>query len=375
MVVSCAGTNCNKPAGLRCPKCVDLGLRPAFFCSQDCFKKNYSVHKILHKMAKGTFGVTSNNPWPQFTYTGELRPTYPLSLKRVVPDHIPRPDYADDGEGRPFSEIKAKYEEPTKIIPVTDGADLEKLKAVCRLARECLDVGARMIRPGVTTDEIDAAVHAACVERNAYPSPLNYYTFPKSCCTSVNEVICHGIPDHRPLVDGDIVNLDITLYKDGYHGDLNETYFCGNVSDEKRKLVKNAKECLDKAIAMVKPGVAYRDLGNTIHDHAETQGLSVVRSYCGHGINTLFHCAPNVPHYRNNKAVGVMEVGHVFTIEPMINLGGFRDKTWPDNWTSVTTDGKASAQFEHTMIVTETGVEVLTARIDDTLTKDARSQL
>ena len=221
------------------------------------------------------------------------------------------------------------------------------------------------MKPGTTCDEIDRAVHDACLERDSYPSPLNYYHFPKSCCTSVNEVICHGIPDTRPLEDGDICNLDITLYHNGFHGDLNETYFVGEVAKEHQDLVRVSKECLDLAIDMVKPGCLYRNLGNTIQKHATANGFSVVRSYCGHGIHSLFHTAPNVPHYAKNKAVGIMQPGHCFTIEPMINAGRWEDETWPDSWTSVTRDGKRSAQFEHTLLVTETGCDILTARLPD----------
>ncbi|CAO3626973.1 unnamed protein product [Cunninghamella echinulata] len=234
------------------------------------------------------------------------------------------------------------------------------MRKVCKLAREVLDIGAAAIRPGITTDEIDKIIHDATIERGAYPSPLNYYQFPKSVCTSVNEVICHGIPDQRPLKEGDIVNLDVTCYYGGFHGDLNETYLVGNVDEKGRLLVKTAKECLEKAIALVKPGARYRDFGKVIEDHAKKNGFSVVRTFCGHGINQLFHCAPNVPHYANNKAIGIMKPGHVFTIEPMICEGTWRDQLWPDNWTAVTCDGKRSAQFEHTMLVTEDGVEILT---------------
>ncbi|KAG0183567.1 Methionine aminopeptidase 1 [Apophysomyces sp. BC1034] len=234
------------------------------------------------------------------------------------------------------------------------------MRKVCKLAREVLDIGAAAIRPGITTDEIDRIIHEATIERNAYPSPLNYYNFPKSVCTSVNEVICHGIPDKRPLKDGDIVNIDVTCYYGGFHGDLNETYLVGNVDEKGQLLVKTARECLEKAIAMVKPGIRYRDFGKVIEEHAKKNGFSVVRSFCGHGINQLFHCSPNVPHYANNKAVGIIRPGHVFTIEPMICEGTWRDELWPDNWTAVTVDGKRSAQFEHTMLVTEDGVEILT---------------
>ncbi|KAK3288917.1 Microtubule-associated protein 1A, partial [Cymbomonas tetramitiformis] len=217
--------------------------------------------------------------------------------------------------------------------------------------------------PGITTDEIDKVVHDTIVAGGGYPSPLNYHSFPKSVCTSVNEVICHGIPDARILEDGDVVNVDVTACLDGWHGDLNETFCVGNVSDENKHLVKTAYECLFKAIEMVKPGTRYRDVGDAISRHASNNKLSVVKTYCGHGIGDLFHCAPNVPHYARNKAVGVMKVGQTFTIEPMINQGSWKDMTWPDGWTAVTEDGKHSAQFEHTMVVTETGVELLTARL------------
>jgi len=213
-----------------------------------------------------------------------------------------------------------------------------------------LDEAARVTDVGVTTDEIDRVVHEACIERECYPSPLNYYRFPKSCCTSVNEVICHGIPDLRPV------------YHRGFHGDLNETFLIGEVSPEAKKLVQATWECLQNAIKMVKPGVKYRDVGNVIQKHAQANGFSVVRSYCGHGINRLFHTAPSIPHYAKNKAVGVMKPGHSFTIEPMISEGTWRDEQWPDDWTAVTQDGKLSAQFEETLLVTENGVEVLTKR-------------
>lgn len=184
-------------------------------------------------------------------------------------------------------------------------------------------------------------------------------------CTSVNEIICHGIPDGRPLRDGDIVNIDVSLYFGGFHGDLNETYYIGTPSPEAIRVVETARDCLNAAIALVKPGMLFREAGNAIEPLARARGCSVVRTYCGHGINRLFHCAPNVPHYAKNKTVGVAKKGMCFTIEPMINLGSWRDRTWPDSWTSATTDGALSAQFEHTLLVTDDGVEVLTARKPD----------
>jgi len=179
---------------------------------------------------------------------------------------------------------------------------------------------------------------------------------------SVNEVVCHGIPDCRELCDGDIVNIDISVYYKGYHGDLNETFLVGKVADKFQKLIKTTYDSLMKAIELVKPGTAIRELGNVISAVVSKQGYSVVRTYCGHGIGELFHCAPNVPHYARNKAVGVLRPGMVFTIEPMINYGAWRDKLWPDDWTCVTADGERSAQFEHTLLVTNNGVEILTAR-------------
>lgn len=191
--------------------------------------------------------------------------------------------------------------------------------------------------------------------------------FPKSVCTSVNEVICHGIPDSRILLDGDIVNLDVSLYHGGYHGDLNETYYVGpaGLSKANIHLVETTRECLRLAIETVKPGLPFRNIGNTIEKYAKEQKCSVITTYCGHGINTLFHCAPNIPHYAKNKAVGVAKPGMCFTIEPMISVGSPKDTTWPDNWTSVTRDGARTAQFEHTLLVTDDGCEVLTARLED----------
>ncbi|KAI9221442.1 peptidase M24, structural domain-containing protein [Blastocladiella britannica] len=359
----CAGPDCGKPATLVCPTCLKLSLprETARFCAQDCFKRSWAAHKPLHEAAVAA-GATFDpfDAHRKFKYTGDLRAAYPLSATRVVPAGIARPDYAETG--RPLSEEK---EARLKVIESLKPGQIAKMREVCRLAREVLDAGIAACRPGVTTDAVDEVVHNATVERGAYPSPLNYHNFPKSCCTSVNEVICHGIPDQRALVDGDIVNVDVSIYKDGYHADLNETVFVGRRAwdDEKaRALVDATRECLKQAILMCKPGVMYRDLGNTIEKVAKQRGFAVNRTYCGHGIHRYFHCTPNIPHYAKNKAVGSMKAGHVFTIEPMINEGVHAEDHWPDNWTAVTRDGKRSAQFEHTLLITDTGVEVLTLR-------------
>jgi methionyl aminopeptidase len=334
-VLSCA--RCGKPAVLQCPKCMELKLprEDAAFCTQECFKASWSVHKSVHtKLVSGTHvssisSEKSQSGWlyclkkgqmrssrlPHFEWTGPLRP-YPISMMRMVPDDIEKPDWALDGIPKiePNSDLQTRVEIKTP-------EQIERMREVCRISREVLDAAARIIRPGITTDEIDQVVHDATIAFGAYPSPLNYHFFPKSCCTSVNEVICHGIPDARQLEDGDIVNVDISVYYNGVHGDLNETYFVGNVDEASQHLVQSTYECLEKAISIVKPGVRFREVGDVISRHASMSGLSVVKSYCGHGIGELFHCAPNIPHYAKNKAVGIMKAGQTFTIEPMINAG------------------------------------------------------
>ncbi|KAK0483591.1 peptidase M24, structural domain-containing protein [Armillaria novae-zelandiae] len=362
--ILCQSTTCpngNPPSKLECPTCNKLGIRGSYFCGQECFKAGcvllcFVVRVLsIHRAPDGSY-----NPFPNYEYTGSMRPMYPLSAKRMVPDHIPRPEYADDG--RPMTEVRAAGQPPR----ILSKEEQDKMRTVCRLAREVLDIAASHVKPGVTTDELDEIVHNACIERNAYPSPLNYRNFPKSVCTSINEVICHGIPDRRKLKNGDIINIGLFIDFIRYHGDLNETYAVGEIDDDTKKLIRTTRECLDEAIKLCKPGALFRDLGKAMQvpsgePIARSNGCAVVRSYTGHGVNDLFHCSPNIPHYAKNKAVGTMKAGMVFTIEPMINLGhNWGDVHWPDNWTATTVDGKKSAQFEDTLLITETGVEVLT---------------
>ncbi|KAG5955227.1 hypothetical protein E4U13_004627 [Claviceps humidiphila] len=373
----CLGRDCENDAGsLQCPTCLKLGVKDSFFCSQDCFKRNWGDHKTVHKSQsnilhhiKAPKGLSPDpvtgfyNPFPRFQFSGPLRPVYPLSEHRLVPKSIPHPVWWQDGNPRYSRSLTNRNR-----IEILDASGQEAMRKSCRIAREVLDIAAAAAKPGVTTDYLDSIVHKACIERNSYPSPLNYNNFPKSCCTSINEVICHGIPDQRALLDGDILNIDISLYHQGYHADLNETYYIGDkakADPDNVRVVEAARECLDEAIKLVKPGVLIREFGNIIEKHAKKKDCSVIRTYCGHGINKLFHCAPNVPHYAKNKAVGECKPGMTFTIEPMIALGKYRDITWPDNWTSTTIDGKRTAQFEHTLLVTEDGVEILTARKED----------
>ncbi|KIY43344.1 methionine aminopeptidase [Fistulina hepatica ATCC 64428] len=362
-VVQCQSAEClngHPPSRFECPTCHKLGITGSFFCGQECFKAGCGcVNRCIATLNRDIENVLADayNPFPAFEFTGSLRPIYPLSGRRTVPGRIPFPDYAIDG--KPMLEMKHAGQ-PPRILNVDE---IEKMRTVCRLAREVLDIAALHVKPGITTDALDEIVHNACVERNSYSSPLSYRGFPKSVCTSVNEVICHGIPDRRKLRDGDIVNIDVTLYHDGFHGDVNATYPVGDVNEGSKKLIRTTRKALDDVIAMCKPGVLFRDLGKVIEPVARTNGCSVVRTYTGHGINNVFHAAPtNIPHYAKNKAVGTMKPSMIFTIEPMINLGpNCRDVHWPDNWTATTVDGNRSAQFEETMLITETGVEVLTA--------------
>ena len=282
---------------------------------------------------------------------GEARRVRPglISPVRPVPDDIARPDYALTGRPGKGSGRMVKTAE-----------ELGRLRHSCRAAAEVLEETARAIAPGVTTDHLDAVCHAAYLARGGYPSTLNYHGYPKSLCTSVNEVICHGIPDSRPLEDGDIVNLDVTIFLDGMHGDTNATYYVGSVDDESRRLVEVTRECLERGIAAAGPDVPMNEIGRAIQTHAEANGFGVVRAFVGHGIGDTFHMPPQVPHYYDPAATTRMQKGWVFTIEPMITIGSWRHRVWDDDWTAVTADLSRTAQFEHTVVVTDNGAEVLT---------------
>jgi methionyl aminopeptidase len=273
-----------------------------------------------------------------------------LSPRRTVPDSIPKPDYAVSGTpGRGTGRLVRTEEE------------IVRMRRACKAAAKILRMAGEIVKPGITTDDIDAFVHELTIKEGGYPSPLNYRGFPKSVCTSVNEVICHGIPDDRKLLDGDIVNLDVTIFLDGVHGDTNATFFAGNVDDESRQLVRVTHECLMKGIGAVKPGRPISDIGREIEKHADQYGYGVVRAYCGHGISETFHGPLQIPHYFDARSTTKMEVGMTFTIEPMIALGTWEETTWDDDWTAVTRDLRRTAQFEHTILVTAEGADILTA--------------
>jgi methionyl aminopeptidase len=271
-----------------------------------------------------------------------------VSPRRAVPAGIARPDYA--GTGRPRSHGK----------DVKTPEELARLRRACAAAARVLRVAGEAVRPGITTDALDDLAHRETIALGGYPSPLNYRGFPKSICTSVNEVICHGIPDSRPLEDGDIVNLDVTVYLDGMHGDCSATFLVGEVDPDGRRLVQAARECLAKGIAAVQPGRSLSEIGKAIEAHAIRHGYGVVRAYCGHGIGETFHTSLQIPHHFDPSLRRVMEPGMTFTVEPMITEGTWQDELWDDGWTAVTADGKRSAQFEHTVVVTEGGGEILT---------------
>ena len=272
-----------------------------------------------------------------------------ISPRRPVPAHVPRPEYVD----RPRPERYTGSE-------VKDADTIERMRAAGRLAAHALQLVGAHVAPGVTTDELDRIGHEFLCDHGAYPSTLGYKGFPKSLCTSVNEVICHGIPDDRPIEDGDIVNIDITAYLDGVHGDTNATFLAGTVDEESRLLVVRTKEALERGIKAVRPGRQVNVIGRVIESYARRFGYGVVREFTGHGIGTAFHSGLVVPHYDEPQFDDVMEVGMTFTIEPMLNLGTHEWDMWDDEWTVVTKDRRRSAQFEHTLVVTPTGAEVLT---------------
>jgi methionyl aminopeptidase len=280
--------------------------------------------------------------------TEHIRPGR-LSPRRTVPAAIPRPPYAESGV-------------PVRIpeSPIRTPEIIEKMRHTGREAAQVLQAVAAAIAPGVTTDQLDALCHDEIVRRGAYPSPLNYGGFPKSLCTSVNEVICHGIPDDRALVDGDIVNLDVTIFLDGVHGDTNATFPVGQIDDDSARLIRVTRECLDRGIESVKPGRPISDIGRAIQSHAEAEGFGVVRAFVGHGIAEQFHTDLQIPHYYDQRAATIMEPGMTFTIEPMITVGAWQHQMWDDGWTAVTIDKRRTAQFEHTLLVTDDGVDILT---------------
>jgi methionyl aminopeptidase len=272
-----------------------------------------------------------------------------LSPTRSVPASIARPEYV----GKP---APAPYNGPDVQSPET----VEAMRIAGRIAARAMDAAAKLIAPGVTTDELDRVAHEYMCDHGAYPSDLGYRGFPKSICTSVNEVICHGIPDSTVLEDGDIVNLDVTAYLGGVHGDLNASYPVGVLDEESELLIERTLEATRRGIRAVRPGRRINVIGRVIESYAKRFGYGVVRDFTGHGIHTSFHSGLIIPHYDNPHADTVIQPGMTFTIEPMLTLGTHEYDVWDDQWTVVTKDRGRTAQFEHTLVVTEEGTEILT---------------
>lgn len=280
---------------------------------------------------------------------GNLKPGK-ISPRRHVPAHIDRPEYM--------------YHSGPEVITASDiktPETIEKIRKAGQIAAQALQAVGEAIRPGVTTDELDRIGHDFIISHDAYPSCLGYMGFPKSLCTSINEVICHGIPDDRPLEDGDIINVDITAYYDGVHGDTCAMFEVGTVDEESHLLIERTREAMMRGIKAVRPGREINVIGRVIESYAHRFNYGVVRDYTGHGVGEAFHSGLIVPHYDTAPAHSeIMEEGMVFTIEPMLNLGGVEWEQWDDQWTVVTKDRGRSAQFEHTIVVTENGAEILT---------------
>ncbi len=286
---------------------------------------------------------------PRNPNTGALVPGA-ISGIRQVPSAIARPEYV--GKKSPAKYLGNHVQSPEAI---------QKIRAAGSIAAQAIQLVGSFCQPGITTDELDRIGHEFIISQGAYPSTLGYRGYPKSLCSSINEVICHGIPDNTVLQDGDIINIDVTAYKDGYHGDSNYTFLVGNVSSEVRDLVDRTKIALDRGIAAVLPGRAVNVIGRTIEAYAKRFGYGVVRDFTGHGIGDTFHSGLIIPHYDSApNYADIIEVGMVFTIEPMLTLGTHEWKIWDDGWTVVTADKSITAQFEHTLVVTETGAQVLT---------------
>jgi methionyl aminopeptidase len=269
--------------------------------------------------------------------------------RRDVPASITRPEYVD------------------KPAPKRDSGDgvrtpdvIDAMRLASKIAAQALEVGGQAVKPGATTDDIDKVIHEFLLDNHTYPSTLGYRYFPKSCCTSLNEVICHGIPDSTVIEDGDICNIDVTAYIGGVHGDTNATYLAGDVSDEARLLVERTHEATMRAIKAVRPGRQLNVIGRVIEAYAKRFDYGVVRDFTGHGVGPAFHTAPTVLHYEEPAVTTVIEKGMTFTIEPMITLGSIDYDVWDDDWTVTTKDKKWTAQFEHTLVVTDDGAEILT---------------
>jgi methionyl aminopeptidase len=322
--------------------------------NEPCWCGSGAKYKKCHA-AQDTAARRAAKAVPAVDLTARIRPGV-QSPPRPVPDSIPRPAYADDPHAIP----------PRGPAAPRSPEVIERMRRAGRIARTVLEETGTHVAPGITTDELDRIAHELTISLGAYPSPLGYpgvkAPFPKAICTSVNEVICHGIPDDRELRDGDILNIDVTCYVDGVHGD-NSLMFCvGDVDADRRRLVETTERAMLAGIEVVRPGVEVNEIGRAIEEVARSENLGVVRAFVGHGVGEQFHTEPTIYHYYEPQARTVLEAGMTFTIEPMLTLGSWRHAMWDDGWTAVTADLSPSAQYEHTILVTENGAELLTVR-------------
>ncbi|MBK4145818.1 type I methionyl aminopeptidase [Corynebacterium macginleyi] len=285
---------------------------------------------------------------------GKLKPGEPTPI-RSVPDDIERPEYVWKDEVQ--EAIGEPFVQPPEVI--------EKMREACKIAANALKEAGKAVQPGVTTDEVDRVAHEYMCDHGAYPSTLGYRGFTKSTCVSLNEIVCHGIPDTTVIEDGDIVNIDITAYKNGVHGDNCATFLAGDVSEEHRLLVERTKEAMLRGIKAAKPGREINVIGRVIESYAKRFGYNVVRDFTGHGVGPTFHNGLVVLHYDSTAYRDILEPGMTLTVEPMINLGSLDYDIWDDDWTVQNRDGKFTAQFEHTLVITDEGNEILTLPDED----------
>ncbi|KAK1321740.1 hypothetical protein QJS10_CPA03g00579 [Acorus calamus] len=349
-----------RPPSLLLNSSSSYGHNPSLFAATRlCFSsppsgKPHQKHVVNARKLSGLEEAARIRRLRELKNANKIRRRPPLRQGKVsgrlpVPDHIPKPPYVSS------SVLPELSSDPQ--IPDSEG--IIGMRAACELAAHVLDFAGTLVRPSVTTNEIDKAVHQMIIDAGAYPSPLGYGGFPKSVCTSVNECMCHGIPDSRQLQDGDIINIDVTVYLNGYHGDTSKTFLCGEVHESVKLLVKVTEECLERAISVCKDGASFKKIGKKISEHAEKYGYGIVERFVGHGVGTIFHSEPIIMHHRNDRS-GCMVEGQTFTIEPILTMGSIECITWDDGWTTVTADGSPAAQFEHTLLITRTGAEVLT---------------
>ncbi|XP_046421747.1 methionine aminopeptidase 1D, mitochondrial [Neodiprion fabricii] len=313
-----------------------ITTQPACTFFKNFFKRESKISSETNlKTSFGKYGIVK--PWPI------------VSDRKSVPSYIPKPSYAESSI--PCDRLKE--------AEIKDKNQIECMRHSCILARQILGKVRNFLKVGFTTEQLDAKLHQLIINNGAYPSPLNYQGFPKSICTSINNVACHGIPDSRPLHNGDILNVDITVFLNGYHGDCSAMFKVGEVDEEARQLIDATETCLSKAISICKPNENFSSIGQIIEETAQKHGFGIVPAFAGHGIGNYFHGPPDIYHFKNDEP-GKMQTGMTFTIEPVLTQGGPDVEILEDGWTAVTTDNARTAQAEHTILITDTGSEILT---------------